>query len=198
MSLTKAQVTTFASTICHAELDTTTFSQFFNDVIDELGKLSKPVFAEQGFEAIVSGTSEYSYETAMLDFIALFFGDTLIPEESQKSLEAYSQTWQSDTGDPVAFTRDGIDARKYRVYPEPDANGSITGANWAASFPAAALALIYVEDRSTDIEDYYALGIAFDCLAREFSYPSDHQDTDYAKALRQLSKVLYLLAGVTP
>lgn len=196
MSLSKAQLTTFASTICHADHDTTTFSQFFNDVIDELGKLPSPVFAEYAFEAVVSGTAEYSFETAMLKPIAIFFGDTLIPEVSEQALEAYSATQQSDTGDPVAFTLENVDARKYRLYPIPDANGTAS-TNWAAGFAAAALALIFVEDRATDIEDYHALPITFDCLAREFAYPSDHQDIAYAKVCAELAQLLYVLAGVT-
>lgn len=196
MSLTKAQLTTFASTICHAEHDTTTFSQFFNDVIDELSRLPNPVFADYAFEAIVSGTDEYSFETTMLCPLHIFFGDLLLVEASQQVLEAYAKAWQSDEGDPIAYTLEGIDAHKYRVYPTPDANGSIAGANWAATYPTAALALIFIEDRSTDIEDYYALPITFDCLMREFAYPSDHQDIEYAKACGNLSKILYTLAGV--
>lgn len=198
MSLTKAQITTFASTVAHAEHDTTTFSQFFNDVIDELGKLPRPVFADYAFEAIVSGTSEYSFETTMLRPIAIFFDDTLLLESSKEALEAYSITQLADAGSPVAYTIDEVNARKYRVYPEPNANGSIAGANWGASFPSNALALIFVEDRSTDIEDYYALPITFDCLAREFAYPSDHQDVEYAKVCATLAKLMYALVGVTP
>lgn len=195
MSLTKAQLTTFASAVCHAQLDATTFSQFFDDVIDELGRSPSPPFAEYAFEAIVSGTDEYSYEATMLRPLHIFFGDLLLVEASQQVLEAYSKTQQSDTGDPVAFTLSGIDSRKYRVYPIPDANGSIAGANWAANYPTAALALIFVEDRSTDIEDYYVLPITFDCLTREFAYPSNHQDIDYAKVCADLSKFLYTLAA---
>jgi len=196
MSLSKAQLTTFASTIAHAEHDTTTFSQFFDDVMDELGRLPEPLFADYAFEAIVSGTDEYSYESTMLHPIAIFFDDTRIPEADEIILEAYSKSWQSDTGDPTTFTLDKVDGRKYRVYPTPDANGSIAGANWGSAFPSGALALIFVEDRATDIEDYYALPITFDCLAREFSYPSDHQDIDYANVCGTLAKVLYILAGV--
>lgn len=196
MSLSKAQLTTFASTIAHAEHDTTTFSQFFNDVIDELGRLPDPVFADYAFEAIVSGTAEYSFETAMLRPIAIFLGDNLLPETGEKELEAYSATQLSDTGTPVTFTLENVDARKYRVYPIPDGNGSIAGADWAANYPSAALALIFVEDRSTDIEDYYALPITFDCISREFSYLSDHQDIEYAKVCNSLAKLMYLLAGV--
>ena len=196
MSLSKAQLTTFASTICHAEHDTTTFSQFFDDVINELSRLPNPVFAEYAFEAIVSGTDEYAFETTMLRPIAIFFGDTLLVEATDQVLEAYSATWQSDEGDPVAFTLDKIHARIYRVYPTPDASGSAS-TNWAAGYSLTGLALIFVEDRATDIEDYYALPITFDCLAREFSYPSDHQNIDYAKVCSDLSKLLYILAGVT-
>lgn len=196
MSLSKVQLTTFASTISHAQQDSTTFSQFFDDVIDEIGRLPNPVFAERAFEAIDSGTSEYSFETKMLRPLAIFFDDTLLPETTRKALEAYSATQQSDTGDPFAYTIDDINARKYRVYPEPDASGSISGADWAANYPDDALALIFSEDRSTDIEDYYVLPITFDCLAREFAYPSDHQTIEYAKVCSDLSKLLYYLAGV--
>jgi len=195
MSLSKAQLTTFASTICHAEHDTTTFSQFFNDVIDELGRLPDPVFAEYAFEAIVDTQEEYSFETAMLRPIAIFLGDTLLPETSEQALEAYSATWQTDTGDPVAFTLDKIDAHKYRVYPIPDADGAAS-TNWAAGYSLTGLALIFVEDRSKDIEDYHVLPITFDCLAREFAYPSDHQDIDYAKVCTEIAQLLYTLAGV--
>lgn len=197
MALTKAQLTTFASTICHAEHDTTTFSQFFNDVIDELAQLPNPPFAEAAFEAATSGTDEYSFETTMLRPLAIFFEDELLSEVSQAELEAYSKTQQTDTGDPVAYTLEAIDARKYRVYPIPTGSGDVGSANWAASYPSDAFALIFTEDRSTDIEDYYALPITFDCIAREFAYPSDHQDVEYAKLCASLAKLMYTLAGVT-
>ena len=196
MSLNKAQLTTFASLICHAELDTTTFSQFFDDVIDELKDAPKPVFADYAFEAIASGVDEYSYETTMLRPIAIFFDDALLSKTGEKELEAYSATQRSDTGDPVAYTLENVDARKYRVYPIPDANGAIGGADWASNYPDGALALIFVEDRSTDIEDYYVLPITFDCIAREFAYPSDHQNVDYAKVCANLAKLMYALASV--
>ena len=196
MSLSKAQLTTFASTICHAEHDTTTFSQFFNDVIDELGRLPDPVFAEYGFEAVAIGTQDHNFEAAMLRPIAIFLGDTLLPEVSQQALKAYSESWRVDTGTPIAYTLELAYDEEYKTYPIPDATGSIAGADWAANYPTAALALIFVEDRSTDIEDYYALPITFDCLAREFAYPSDHQDIAYAKVCAELAQLLYVLAGV--
>jgi hypothetical protein len=196
MSLSKAQLTTFASTIAHAEHDTTTFSQFFDDVVEELGMLENPPFAERGFEAVVSGTSEYDFESSMIKPLYIFLDDTMLSPVSQGELEAYSKTWQTDDGTPIVYTLDNIDAHSYRIYPEPDTSGSISGADWGSSFPDDALALIYSEDRQTDIEDYYALPITFDCLAREFSYPSDHQDIEYAKALNDLAKLLYMLAGV--
>ena len=195
MSLSKAQLTTFASTICHADHDTTTFSVFFDDVIEELGRLPDPVFVSIAAEAIVAAQAEYSFETTMLRPIAIFLGDTLLPETSEQALEAYSATWQTDTGDPVAFTLDKINARKYRVYPIPEANG-VGSTNWAAGYSLVGLSLIFVEDRATGIEDYYALPITFDCLAREFAYPSDHQDTAYAKVCSELAQLLYTLAGV--
>lgn len=196
MSLTKAQLTTFASTICHAQHDTTTFSQIFNDVMDELARKPSPPFVDCAFEAISDGESEYSYEATMNRPLYIFRGDRLLTHETIAGLEAYSKTWESDTGTPIAYTLEGVDGRKYRLYPIPDADGAITGANWAAGYPDDALALIFAEDRSTDIEDYYVLPVVFDCLAREFAYPSDHQDVEYAKVLNKLATVLYTLAGV--
>lgn len=196
MSLSKAQLTTFAGSIAKSQQDSTTFSQFFDDVMDELGRLDTAPFASVAFEAVVSGTATYSFESTMIRPLYIFLEDELLSPVTQQDLEAYSQTWSADTGTPIAYTVDEINARTYQLYPEPDTSGSIAGADWASNYPSDALALIFTEDRSTDIEDYYALPITFDCLAREFSYLSDHYDIDYAKLCAQLAEILYQLAGV--
>jgi hypothetical protein len=196
MSLTKAQLTTFASTMMHAQHDTTSFSQFFDDVMDQLGALDNPPFVDYAFEAIVDGTASYSYESTMLKPLYIYHGDELLSPVTQQDLEAYSQTWQTDEGTPIAYTIDEQNAETYRLYPKPDFDGSITGANLHAGYPTTALCLIFSEDRSTDIEDYYVLPVTFDCMAREFSIPSDHQDIPFADVCAELATMLYHLAGV--
>ena len=92
--------------------------------------------------------------------------------------------------------RSDLAANRNVILAKPDFDGGIGGADWAANYPDDALALIFSEDRSTDIEDYFVLPITFDCIAREFAYPSDHQDLAYAGVCAELAQLLYALAGV--
>lgn len=196
MSLTKAQLLTFAGTLCHDLDDSTTLGVFFDDVIYKLGQFTNPPFVEWAQEKINSGTADYSYETDMIRPLYIIMEEKEIFESSEDDLEAYDYEWRAATGVPYAYTEDIITARKYKLVPKPDFTSGTAGSNWGSTYPDDILALIYAQDRDSDIEDYFVLPIAFDILNAEFTYPSDHQDLTYAARCAEIAELLYKLAGV--
>ena len=209
--LIRATLLTVAGSICLDLDDSTTLAQFYDDAIDELGKLPNPPFIERGFQKVVSGTATYDHNaiedgagntlSTLLRPLYIFYDDTLMYPESETSLQSYSEDWEADSGTPVAYTSDDVDAsatdRLIQLYPKPDATGdAIAAVGWGSTFPDNDLTYFFSEGRETDIEDYYALPLIFDILSREFAYPSDHQDLEYSAICRLLADFLYKLVEV--
>lgn len=192
---TQTELETFAGTLCYDLDAATNLTQFVNDVIDELGKKSNPPFVSQAFEKVTATVATYSYETLMIRPVAIFYNDQQLSEASDADLQAYTEGWADDTGTPHSFTESNITARTYKLYPIPDTTGA-TPSGWDNTFVVNNISIFYSEDRSTDIESYYLLPIAFDALFREFSYPSDHNDQAFASVCSEIAAVLYRLAGV--
>jgi hypothetical protein len=177
-----------------------TLDIFLDDVFYEFGMRPDAPMLIALIKAITSGTSTYSYETDMLQVVYAIMFDELLSSSSEAGLEAYSKTWRTDTGTPIAFTQDRVTARQYRLYPEPDFTSDplipLVGQPWGEDYPDDTLALIYSDNRESNIPDIFALPTAFDALAREFSYPSDHTDNEFAEVCRNLAQIFYTLTGV--
>ena len=196
MSLTKAQLLTFAGTLCNDLDDSTTISVYFNDVIYKLGQIERPPFVEWAQQKITSGTATYNYQSDEIRPLHTIMEEKEIFESSEDDLEAYDFEWRTATGVPFAYTEDIITARTYKLVPKPDFTSGTAGSNWGSTYPDDILALIYAQDRTSDIEDYFVLPIAFDILNAEFTYPSPHQDLTYATRCAEIAEMLYKLAGV--
>jgi len=208
---TKATLLTLIGTLC-VDLDhSTTLAVFYDDAIDELGRRPQPPFVEYGFQKVTAATATYDSNaiedgagntlSTLLRILYLFHDDTLLYPENAVNIEAYSEDWEGDSGTPIAYTTDSLTQnatdRLIQLYPNPDTTGdTIAAVGWGSTFPDDDLAYIFSENREADIEDYYALPLIFDILAREFAYPSDHQDFAYASTCRMLADFLYQLAGI--
>ena len=197
--MTRDEILTLTKSLALQLSETDTIDNFINDVFYELGLRLHPPFVQAEIKAITSGTSEYTFESNMLKVVYLIMFDELLSQSAEIDLEAYSKTWRTDTGDPLAYTQDIITARSYRLYPNPDFTSDplipINGQPWGEDFPDDSLVLIYSDNRESNILEFYALPISFDTLFREFSYPSDHEDQEFSAICQSLSKLLYAFAG---
>jgi hypothetical protein len=155
---------------------------------------------EAAIKALTSGTHTYDFEDDMLSIIYALMDDELLSPCEEAALDAYSTTWQSETGTPTQFTQDAITAREYRLYPEPDFTSDplipIHGEPFGEDFPANSLTLLYSDNREADISPIYALPIAFDALSREFAYPSNHTDQSFSYISQLIAQLIYTILGV--
>ena len=58
------------------------------------------------------------------------------------------------------------------------------------------LTTIYTRGDNDTTPKWYLLPIIFDTLAREFAYPSDHQDKEWAALCGEVAQLLYDILGV--
>lgn len=198
--MTRDEIIILADLLAQSLQDPDTFDIYTNDVFHERGADPSPHFVEAVIKSLTSGVAEYAFEADMLRIINAIMHDELLSPSTEDSLDAYSTTWTTATGTPKALTQDAVTARKYLLYPIPNFNSDplipMHGAPWGEDWPANSLALIYADDREDNILDIYALPIAFDALSREFTYPSNHSDQNFAALSLNIAQLLYRLIGV--
>lgn len=198
--MTRDQIISLATELAHSLHDADTLDTYTNDIFHELAMLPSPQMTEAFLGSVTSGTATYSFESDMLRIVYAIMHDELLSPVVEADLEAYSATWTTASGTPTQFTQDMLTARTYLLYPIPNFTSSplipTHGEPFGEDYPANSLVLIYADDRETDISSIYALPIAFDALSREFTYPSDHTDLNFAGLSLAISQLFYQLLGV--
>jgi len=183
MSVTKANITTLAQYLCQSKANATTFADYFDKVSDELARWPKPPQVATATFNIVSATAAYSFQTAAVEVLAVFAKERELSLQSISDLEVYSKTWQTDTGDPYAYTFEDQLSRKYLMYPIPDENDTNGGRE------------LYSQSPTSGIVEWLSLPLAFLTMAQEFTYPSDHQDKEFADNCKVLGDLLLRILG---
>ena len=118
--MTRDEIITLAGDIAKSLQDADTLDIFTNEVLFDLASQPAPPMLEAVIKAVTSGTATYDFEDDMLRIVYAIMHDEILSPVEEKVLDAYSATWQSDTGTPTQFTQDSITARTYKLYPEPD------------------------------------------------------------------------------
>lgn len=181
--MTKSTIDTLVDDLCHDLGNATEIAVFHDDVMEELSKSPGSPFVDYATISVVSGTSQYDFPSDAIRLLAIFYEGAHLSPSTIPDLEAYDKDWLTLTGDPWAFTPEDRSFRKYRLFPEPDSSGDDG-------------TILYTETRDSDIEDWVALGMAHDILAKEFAWPSDHQDVAYASICNTVAKLIYQLGGL--
>ena len=198
--MTRDEIIALAGELAQSLQDADTLDTFINDVFHELAFLPEPPLLKALLKQITSGVATYSFESDMLRSIYAIMFDELLSPVTEQALDAYNDTWQSDSGTPTQLTQDALTARTYRLYPNPDTSSDavipIHGQPWGEDYPDGILALIYADDREANILDLYSLPLALDALGREFAYPSDHKDIAFADTCKSVAQLFYRLLGV--
>jgi len=195
--MTRDEIKTLAVQLAKDLENADTLDIFINEVFDDVAKRINPPMLKAKIKALTSGTAEYTFETDMLYIHYLIMDDELLSPVNEKMLDAYSASWTTDTGTPTQYTTNLKTARKYTLYPIPDFNSDplipAHGEPFGEDYPDNSLVLIYSDDRESNIPSIFALPFAFDALAREFVYPSDHIDEAFGNTCYALSKLLHNL-----
>jgi hypothetical protein len=193
MSKTKAQVQTLAKDISRIVLNTTSLPVYYDDILEELARGGVSPFIAVSQKNVTSGTSIVDLAATEYNPIAFFCivdGTTTythLTKETRKGLEAYSQTWLTDTGDPWAYTEelssDG-NVHSIRLYPEPDATNN------------SGLVVVSMQDEETNCPDYLAVYIALRILAKEFARPGILQDRETSEAFLAAAKLFWAASSM--
>ena len=180
MSVSKTNILDFVEWLSLDLEDDTSASNFFDDVIERLAFLEKPLFFKHDIENFSAGTSVYDFAADMLDLHWASLADSFLLPCSEDDLNAYASSWRADTGTPEAISSDRL-TRQYRVYPTPSS--------------IMAYQFMYIQDRSTGILEIYQIPIALKVLAQDFVYDSKHQDLDFSGICDQIGSLFLNLLG---
>jgi hypothetical protein len=184
MTMTRANVVTLTNLIAHGSGDSDLMPDAYDGALDRLARSAAPFVDTEAFTP-TDGTAEYSYPSTAVALLGVFHGAKQLPQASSKELEAYDEDWRgADEGTPVVFSFYERDADKVLLFPTPDTTASDGGT------------FLFSENRTTDIPEWLALPIVFDILAEEFSYPSDHQDKEYAAMCGEMAQILKAFTGI--
>jgi len=198
--MTRDEIKDLAFLLTAISADTDTLPRFVDDIFNEQGFSLTPQMLKAEIVALTAGTATYPFESDMLKLVYALFNDEPLSSTTVDDLNAYSTTWPADSGSPKAITQDEVDARNYTLYPNPDATSDaiipIHGEPYGEDYADNNLVIIYSENREASIAGIYALPFALEALAREFSYPSDHTDGEYADACLTIATLLGQLIGV--
>ena len=186
MTMTRANVVTLTNLLAHGSGDADLMPDAYDDALDRFGRSSAP-FVDTANYTPTDGTVEYSYPATAVALLGVFHGAKQLLEASGAELEAYDEDWRATadtTGTPVAFSFFERDADKVLLFPTPDTTTSNGGT------------FLYSENRTTDIPEWLVLPLVFDILAEEFSYPSDHQDKEFAAMCNEMAQILKAFTGI--
>ena len=198
--MTRDEIIAFAKEIALSLQDNDTLDTYMNDVFDDISRLPFTPMLKAELKSLTAGTAEYAFEADMLAIKNLIMFDELLSRCQERALDAYSAGWQADTGTPSMFTIDDLTAHKYLLYPIPNATSDplifAHGEPFGEDYPDGILTIIYPDDREANIPSIMAIPLAFDALAREFDYPSDHTDGAFSAGCMAVSQLFYRLLGV--
>ncbi len=182
MSKIKSEITTLVGELSLDLDDLTTVSVFFDDVIEMLAYAKKPPFLGSTYYNLSSSVKTYNYGSTMLRMVHMMLGGKCISEETESHLDAYYIDWRTQPGIPVIFYQDKLN-RQFSLFPIPNFDSGDR------------LTVIYAEDKSTNISDYYALPIAMLTLAKEFTRSDTNQDPDFAAQCEALGSLMLKMMG---
>lgn len=197
--MAKADVTALVSTIANGASDATTVSDFYDDVIEDIGRGVFPgvlSITSAAFVAAVADTRTYTLPTAAIRPLAVIYDDMELAEDEAMQAADVDAVWRALRGKPLAYVRTDETVRTIALVPTPDVSGaSITGLTPFdnTGFPTGNLTVLYT-DRGPDFTADEELPVALLVLSREFRRDSDHCDTDLADMAAKLGDLL--LRGV--
>jgi hypothetical protein len=198
--MNRIQIKSLATYLSLVGINDDTLSQFIDDIFNELGMSGMVKLFKIDIVPLTAGTQDYNFPADALQLVSAFYNSDQIHLADNRDLEAYSKAWRTSTGDPKVITQDEQSAREYTIFPIPSSTSDpvipIHGEPFGEDFPDNAFTLLYSDNRQDDIPDIYIIPVALESIGREFDYPSDHTDTEFAESCHSIAGVLFKLIGV--
>lgn len=201
MNMTKAEIITFIQDLTQSQADSVTLSGYFDQLLDDLGRIPNPPLIELEVIAAVLGTTEYTLPDNAICELAVFYDDRELSRTTAQQLEARSLSWRDHSGKPWAYIKDDSTARTIKLYPAISAAHFIAtntpGIPMGTGIPSNPITIIYASRANDKIPNYLALPITLQILSWEFARPSKHQSESFASLCQELSDLLFSLLGIT-
>ena len=198
--MTKAEILLLVKNLTQDQADSVTIDDYFNQVLDDLGRVSDDTMTEMEVIPLTEGTEEYTLPDNAVIERAIFFDNHELRHTTVKQLEARSKSWRAHRGRPWAYSKDEQTARVFRVYPIPDFSSTATdwseGEPLGRGFPSDALTIFYSSRRNDKIPTWLVLPLVTQILAYEFARPSGHQAEAFAQLCQQLTTVFFKFLDV--
>ncbi len=193
--MNKTTLISLVGSLAHSKGASDTQDDAYYRTLDLLARSSSPLVAQANVN-LVASTTEYSLSADAAKILALFVKPDnvagtnyrLVREVGLRELEFYDKDWrttQAAEDAPIVYTLVDLagtvvtDWTKIRLYPTPDV--SVT----------SGISYFYADrNEATTIYDFIALPIVFNILWKEFEYPSDHQDMEFATLCGDIAKFL--------
>jgi hypothetical protein len=191
--MAKADVLQFIDDVSQGQAEATLVDRYYDEVIEDLCRLSEGFLSNVDLVAVTKGTSIYSYPSNTVDLLGVFWDDAVLRRAAQLELESLDPHWRDHNGDPLVFTDEDLSAKSLRLYPAPQRGSKPfsfpTGLPMGTDYPEYSLAVARTRTVD-DLPAWLEWPVAFEVLFREFMRESNHRDPDFAALCRQLALVL--------
>ena len=205
--MTKDEVLQVVRDIAVLTVNEDTIDQFYDDVLNEIGRGEKAPLVESSLVEVTFGVSSYTIPSNGVEIHSLFHCINNADRDCRQlslasvyELEAYDDGWVLESGDSFFYTREDKTSRTFQLSPTPDATSSgyqhFTGNPLGYDMPTNICLLIYSERRDTDIPDWFGVYVALRILAKEFNQVSDHQDLAFVASILQVAQTFAIIGGL--
>jgi hypothetical protein len=198
--MTKLEILQIVKTLTQDQADNVTISGYFDQLLDDLGRLTSDIMTELEVIPLIAEQEEYTLPANAVCEHAIFLDDRELLHTTVHHLESRNMNWRDHRGKPWAYTKDEQTARTFRVYPIP--NFSSTATDWSEGeplgrgFPSDALTIFYSSRANDKIPSWLVLPLVFQILSWEFARPSQHQSQAFSDFAAQLAGMTFEMIGV--
>ena len=195
----KEDILTLIRFFANSPLEEDSLSLFFDKHLSDVSMTNDLLMAFELFTP-QAGIAQYTYPERCIRPVTLFYGANELAFVTIRELEHFDLNWRTTTGTPTSWFVEDQNSRKFSLFPIPDSTTTYTGpiiTPLGADYPTTGAAILYAANRNVNIADILAIPLALSTLFHEFSYPSPHENIDFASMSGQLASAFYQLMGVT-
>lgn len=166
--------------------DQTAISNFYDDVVSDLGMSKDETLTNADFVALTAGVQTYTYPTTALRLLAVLSDTSHLQPSNIREADLFNPGWRTSQDDPKVWLIEQESRRQFSLVPIPPRTGQpIAGATpFTGTYPADNVTVVFTENRA-DVNPWEELVVALMILVREFSRDSDHRDLMYVEAITQ-------------
>lgn len=176
----------------------TQIADFYDDMMVDAGRWG--VGTAVRLVETTRNEAVYQFPDDVVKEYAVFYDDLMLPLATLRELEATNSAWRDETAaKPRAYVEQDMPEHFVRLYPIPQQASAdfsfLFGSPMGHDFPDRALGVVVGELRA-DLPAWLDVPLALAILSREYERESDHRDSAFAGACRNLGNMLLALVLV--